>query len=238
MNNIVQPEGTNACGAFALMACLAAHHRLENNEPYHLEHRSAHIIPENIQVTLEIKANPQVNNALAKNLYGITAEMVNIFGINLENNNISHIDTVAQINGQNRNTVINYNTPSAIVDVALQMGIASATLNLSTHGYQFLVEQLCENVVNNEINFINNLEYGHVNRDINYYNAPAGQETQMILVANNAGGLHWLARASNGAYYDPANGNQHIWRNPENDNQKVKIGNYSWLGLWIVFTNR
>lgn len=125
----------------------------------------------------------------------------------------------------------NYCMPPTIVEVASEWD-----LSVSVKGVPALCDVLAVHEKEKAI-------FGNPTRS--EYSAPADQEAQMICVLAQDPRhytpvfhtpIHWLARGSDGKYYDSKDGDcTHAWGEPGEFQDRLGDSPYCWSGLWMVF---
>ena len=130
-----------------------------------------------------------------------------------------------------------YNSPAAMAQVAINLGRA-VQINALAPGFAFLnalypgAQARCIAVVG----------AANVNVAAGPYAAPGAAATQLVCVSTAllgaGGGLHWLARGTNGNFYDPANGTlANAWVAPAAPMAlNTPVGPYFFTGLWMDIT--
>ncbi|MCP4884232.1 MAG: hypothetical protein GY908_10620, partial [Flavobacteriales bacterium] len=67
-----------------------------------------------------------------------------------------------------------------------------------------------------------------------FYSKPKEDETHLVCVSSEQGGLNWVAQGSNGCFYDPTDGSiSNMWDPKEAGNS---MGRYIFTGLWVVIS--
>ena len=130
-----------------------------------------------------------------------------------------------------------YNSPAAMAQVALNLG-RNVQINVQAAGFGPLnalypgAQARCIAVVG----------AANVNVAAGPYAAPGAAATQLVCVSTAllgaGGGLHWLARGTNGNFYDPANGTlANAWVAPAAPMAlNTPVGPYFFTGLWMDIT--
>lgn len=205
--------GANDCGAYALVAAVGAHG----------------VFPVNANTPLAyVNAGPQAVNlnaavAAAHTYPQLSAQVYAITGI--LNNAAGAVPVVPELLAAGNV----YNSPAAMAQVAMNLG-RTVQINVQAAGFGPLnnlypgEQARCTAVVGG----------GNVDVNAGAYGAPAPNETHVVCV-DTGGGLHWLARGTNGDFYDPANGTLNNNWAPTNTGDPLG-GNYTFTGLWMVIT--
>ncbi|ROQ24196.1 hypothetical protein [Gallaecimonas pentaromativorans] len=208
--SMTQPEDSNQCGAFALVAAVGAFGAFTANTV--VSYQNAGPGPVNNQETITTELD----------FTGLSQRVYNVTGI--LNHDLPAPDPEL-INGGD------YNSPAAMAKVIADLGRPQPRVNVQQDGYQLLnalypgETARCQQVVG----------AGNVNTDAGQYGAPANGETHIVCVNVNDGGLHCLARGSDGHFYDPADGTLNNNWNPVNTGDAMGA-HYTFSGLWIVIT--
>ncbi|HEY8036682.1 MAG TPA: hypothetical protein VIF37_13970 [Methylobacter sp.] len=128
-----------------------------------------------------------------------------------------------------------YNSPAAMAQIALTLG-RQVIVNITQFGFESLSplypneQERCTAVVG-----VGNVRVGTAAVPVNYA-VSQPNETQIVCVQNNLGGLHMLARGADGNYYDPADGSLgNNWGDPDSGGFNA-ASNYMFTGLWLVLS--
>ncbi|NEY26833.1 hypothetical protein G4V03_01615 [Escherichia coli] len=193
-----QPAGSNACGAYVLTAALAALVGWPNNR--------------------QISYGTQVRIILAQDTFAVAAGKVfAVTGILPPPDE----DVVPPDGG--------YNSPAAMAKVACDFGL-EVVINV-THAAYAVLGTLYPNELQNCLSVVG----AEVLLNAEYSNDIGESELQLLCVDNGSGGLHFIARGSNGLYYDPATGIRTLnWGDPTLA-AFVESG-YVFSGLWMVIS--
>lgn len=215
----------NACGAYALVAAVGAFGR------FPVQVGGLPIAYQNAGL-FSVATNAVLMPA---NTYAqLTASVYKVVGIL----NLLPIPLVPPVIPELGNGPNLYNSPAAIASVAMQIGALPPQLTVrvdtSAAGLPLLQfypgeVQRCQCAV------------GVANVNANgtaVYAPPAANQTQIICVQNLLGGLHWLARGSNGQWYDPGLGTtNNAWvlnlaNNEIRDATNTLV--YRFSGVWLT----
>ena len=194
-----QPAGSNACGAYVLTASLATLVGWPNN--------------------WQIGYGGQVRVILAQDTFAVAAGKVfQVTGILPPPGE----DIVPPDGG--------YNSPAAMAKVAYDFGL-DVVINVTHEAYEALGA-----LYPNELQNCLNVAGVEVLLNAEYSNDIADNALQLLCVDNGFGGLHFVARGSNGLYYDPATGVRSLdWGDPQLMTFVINSG-YAFSGLWLVLT--
>ena len=124
-----------------------------------------------------------------------------------------------------------YNSPAAMAQVTMNLGRVAPQINVQAAGYVLLntlypgETPRCTGVVG----------AGNVDVAAGAYAAPGANETHVVCVQVNGGGLHWVAQGSDGQFYDPADGSLNNAWAPVNTGDAMGA-NYTFSGLWMVIS--
>ncbi|MDO5970012.1 hypothetical protein Q4Q35_09335 [Flavivirga aquimarina] len=124
-----------------------------------------------------------------------------------------------------------YNSPAAMAQVAINLGRVAPQINVQAAGYMLLntlypgETPRCTGVVG----------AGNVDVAAGDYAAPGANETHVVCVQVNGGGLHWVAQGSDDQFYDPADGSLNNAWAPVNTGDAMGV-NYTFSGLWMVIS--
>jgi hypothetical protein len=256
----MQPNGSNACGAYAVVAAAHAFQPDLNPAGYELTVQTPHI--GNCSYRLAVaEPGPTVNppqpgpSALANQVYGLTGVLPAGDGFTPVN---SAPATAAQPPGAALARVQNrgLNTPFAMTSALLQLdGKLRATVNLTGNCRAFL-DGLMGDVVAAEIDLVDMLERASILTGPQVYTSAKALQAnpqvegavQIALVGNAKApvmAMHWLVRGGDDLWYDPGNGTvDNDWDVPDDIDPKLPgssgdfgeatLGpSYVWLGLWI-----
>lgn len=211
-------NAANACGAYALVAAVEAFPTFPRNAQITYLGQNPLTISSAITV---INTFPQIASAVYAlsgilNPPPVPPELIPVAPPN-----------IYPING--------YNSLAVLAAAAIALGrntIIYATLaGFAALGGFYPGEQArCIAVVGG-----GNVQIGTAIAPVNYQQ-PAPTQTQVIVVANVGGGLHFIARGSDGGYYDPGNGSLgNMWGNPDLQGfQAATGGNYNFGGVWMT----
>ncbi len=205
----------NACGAYAIIGAVGAFG----------------VFPLVVNLAYA-NAGPQVVNnasvtALVDNYHQLSAAAYNITGILNNNIPVPPGAVVPELLA----TGNVYNSPAAMAQITINLGRVAPQINVQAAGYVLLntlypgETPRCTGVVG----------AGNVNVAAAAYVAPGANETHVVCVQVNGGGLHWVAQGSDGQFYDPADGSlNNLWA-PVHTGDAMGA-NYAFSGLWMVIS--
>jgi len=219
-----QTPGSNLCGAYALVAAVGAYGPIAPNTVLTYSFTAAAG-----RITLSRKtAALDPYRELGRKVYDVTG-ILNI-GPPLPPPPLPPPAVVPELL-ENGNV---YNSPAAMAKVAKDLGraprINALTDGILALGALYPGEQArCLTVVGAP-----NIKVDHVSYD------PPVAETHIVCVYSGMApnfNLHWLARGSNGLYYDPRDGTlNNNWGGILPRGYLAPIGPYFFAGLWIVIS--
>jgi len=204
-------NNANACGAYALVGAVGAFG----------------VFPK-IATLAYANAGPQAVNhqtvtALEDNYHALSASVYAVTGI--LNNNLGAIP----VNPELLIAGNVYNSPAAMAQVAIDLGRSVPKINAQAAGFANL------NALYPNERARCNAVIGAEDVDVNAgaYASPSADQTNIVCVQTNNGGLHWVAQGSDKMFYDPADGS--INNNWEPVNTGDAMGHdYTFAGLWII----
>ncbi|MDD5411405.1 MAG: hypothetical protein PHF31_08325 [Methylobacter sp.] len=210
---MTQPAGSDECGAYALVAATGAF----GNPPV-----AANTV-------IAYNGNNQLLSP-ADNFHQLATKVYVLTGILNIQRLIDQRPIIPELVAAN-----GYNSPAALAQVAMTLGRA-VTVNATQAGFALLNPLYpgeyarCVGVVG-----AGSVHVGTGMAPVNYA-APQPGETHIISVQNGGGGLHMLARGSDGNYYDPGNGSLgNTWGDPTLPGFNAASG-YTFAGLWLVLS--
>jgi hypothetical protein len=212
----LQQNGTNNCGAYAIIAAVGAFGAFPQNAG--LAYAAVTQGPPPVAVMRN--SNVAVGNTfpqLCAGAYSITG----ILNPPPQNLVFGPVNPELLVAGNG------YNSPAAMAGVAVDLGRPVPSINVQPLGFAVLAalypgeQRRCELVVG----------VGNVNVNAGPYAPPGANETNVVCV-NAGAGLHWLAQGSDGNFYDPADGSLNNAWNPQNTGDQM--GPYTFAGLWMV----
>lgn len=206
--NVAQPLGSNACGAYCVAACLDAFGR-QPVAAFDLDYN----VPGTAVRRHSIIPSHATRDVFGRQIYVITGLL-----------DLNPALAGAAAAAQYRREPDFYNAPSAMTWVARQLG-SNVTVNVLPGVFAAVTAAFPS-----EQNMIT--AAGGVVNGAAAYAPPGANEVQLLLVNNST---HWVARGSNGLYYDPADGvNTHTWVNP--GGAGTALGPHTFSGLWMSVT--
>jgi hypothetical protein len=218
---MTQPAGSDMCGAYALVAAVGAHGVFP--VAANLAYNDAGPQPVNLNAAINV----------ADNYHQLSAAVYSITGIL---NNAPPGPAGAVVPELIAAGGV-YNSPAAMAQVARDLN-RTVQINALAPGFAFLnalypgAQARCTAVVG----------AANVNTAAGAYAPPGAAATQLVCVSTaplgTGVGLHWLARGSDGNFYDPANGTiANPWvaaAAPMALN--TPVGPYFFTGLWMEIT--
>jgi hypothetical protein len=212
--NAMTQNNANACGAYAVIGAVGAFEIFPDD--FNLAYENAG--PEFVNNNAQILGTDNFHQ-LSAAAYIVTG-ILNIPGMVVPV--VPELHTDGNV----------YNSPAAMAKVAMDLGRPAPQINVQAAGFAELnalypeEEQRCIHVVG----------VGNVNTNAPGYLQPAANETHLICVNVNLGGLHWIAQGSDGLFYDPADGlTNHNSSLVYPINTGTPIGAaYTFSGLWMV----
>ena len=201
----------NACGAYAIVAAVGAHGVF----PFNANLAYASAGPQAVNLNAAV-AVADTYLQLSTQVYGVTGILNNAAGV---------VPVVPELLAAGNV----YNSPAAMAQVALNLG-RQVSINVQAAGFIAL------NVLypGEQARCVAVVGAGNVNVAAGVYAAPGALETHVVCVSTG-GGLHWLARGSNGDFYDPGDGTLNNNWNPVNANDPMGL-HYTFTGLWMVIS--
>lgn len=257
-----QPQGSNACGAYAVTAALHAFDNGFQPNGYNLAVQPAYLGSRLFALAVPNQPGPQVAppqagaaSPFANQLYGVTGVLPGSGqAVNSEPATVASPPQQPQTRLQNTGL----NSPYAMVSALLQLDpTLRACIRVTANCEAFLERLMGSQVVEGEIASLCALERASVERHAQVYAPPSLLEqndriagaVQMVLVGNAqapADAMHWPVRGANDAWYDPGDGSvANDWQVPQNvDPVLPQAGqsfglatlagsDYVWTGLWI-----
>lgn len=230
---LLTQNAANACGAYALVAAVGAFQTF----------------PINAQITYAGQNLPAISStiAMANTFRELAAAVYAMSGIlnpppNVQPPQPPNPELMVPV-PPNIYPINGYNSLAVLAAAAISLNRVP-TIFATQAGFAMLSpfypgeEDRCIAVVG-----VENVHIGGRGATVVTYQAPTATQTQVIVVANVGGGLHFVARGSDGGYYDPAPavpphtnlGN--MWGPPDNPGFNAATGGlYNFGGVWITIS--